>query len=670
MDPFDLLNESVVRFGRDGLILGFNRESETLYGWDRTTVIGKPFPQVFGEEAEGWAERLAESDKWQGDVLRQTSKGPIQISLRWSARRDTDGSLIEIFETGRNIEDVRQLRRSAEENAFRYDNLFHAIAVAFFEIDFSGVGAELKRLRESGVTDIRAYLDAHPTFVRHLRDFEDILSVNDAAVRLFGAENAEDLTGFRSGRLWPDESLPDYVNALMAVLDEQTHFVCETRLNALDGRQIDGLFTVAWSPETRKRGIMVIGVMDLGDRNRAHAELARSESNYRNLLDVMSVGLIEHDFTDVDIQLEEYRAEGVTDLETHLLADPARTMRMLDAMHIRTVNDQALRIFGVDRHDQVPGGLRWLWPQDSYGIVARAIDGRYRRVLMPPTETRIRRRDGSVIDVALAIWAAPERLPGQPVMTALIDISDRVAAQQRLEHVRAEFAHASRIATLGELAASIAHEVSQPLSAIVSNTIIAERLLERRKASIDHQVLPMIRHTISAAKRAADIISRVRSVAAPQSGQAEPLSINDVIIEALQFVRQELVQSCVSCTPVLGAELPTVCGDRIQLQQVVVNLVLNAVQAMRDSLSQAGSITISTWAEGAWLKVRVDDVGHGISTDQLERVFDSFYTTKTGGMGIGLAVCRSIVEQHEGAIIATSLPVGARFEVSLPIGTH
>ena len=667
MDPFELLNESVVRIGADGAILAFNRESESLYGWDRRDVIGQPFLVALGEEAEDWRQRLAESDRWHGDVLRHSRDGPIQISVRWAARRNDEGSLVEIFETGRSIEDVRQLRESTKESAFRYENLFHALAVAFFEIDFRGVGTELKRLRDRGVTDIRAYLDAHPSFVRRLRDFEDIVNVNDAAVQLFGAKSSDDLTGFRSGRLWPDESLPDYVNALMAVLDRQSHFVCETRLNALDGRQIDALFTVAWSPESVKRGVMVVGVMDLGDRNRAHAELARSEANYRNLLDAMSVGLIEHDFTAVDVQLAEYRAEGVTDLESHLLADPARIMRMLDAMHIKAVNDQALRIFGVDRRDHVPGGLRWLWPQDSYNIVARAIDGRYRKDLMPPTETRIRRRDGSVIDVALAIWAEPERLPGQPVMSALIDITDRVAAQQRLERVRAEFAHASRISTLGELAASIAHEVSQPLSAIVSNTVIAERLLARHGASSHEQVLPMIRHTIDAAKRAADIISRVRSVAAPLTAHAEPLSLNDVIVEALQFVRQELVQSGVSCTPSLGSGLPAVSGDRIQLQQVIVNLILNAVQAMRDGPDRTGAITISTWAEGGWVKIRVDDVGPGIRADQLEQIFDSFYTTKPGGMGIGLAVCRSIVEQHEGTIVADALPGGARFEVSLPI---
>lgn len=666
MDSFDLLNESVVRISPEGLVLSFNRESERLYGLERATVIGQHFLAVFGEAAVDWDLRLGTSDTWQGEVLRQQAGGLALIALRWAAHRSADGSLIEILETGRSAEDLRELRQAEQDSAFRYDNLFQALAVAFFEIDFRGVGAELRRLCESGVSDLRAYLDAHPEYVRHLRDLEDILNVNEAAVRLFGAGSAQEMTGFRSGRLWPDDSLGDWVDALMAVLDKQSQFVCETRLIALDGRQIDALFTVAWSPESAKRGVMVVGVMDLGDRNRAHAELSRSEANYRNLLGVMSVGLIEHDFTQVDVQLAEYRAEGVTDLATHLMSDPARIMRMLDAMHVTAVNDQALRIFGVDRAEQVPGGLRWLWPEGSYDVVARAIDGRYRKDLMPPTETKIRRRDGSVIDVALAIWAEPERLPGQPVMSAIIDISDRVAAQERLERMRADFAHASRISTLGELAASIAHEVSQPLSAIVSNSVIAERLLDRDRSATRQQVAPLIQHTIVAARRAADIIARVRSVAAPLTPSAQLLSLNSVIVEALDFVRQELVQSGVVCDLVSGPELPTVSGDRVQLQQVIVNLVLNAVQAMRNTPDHMRRVAVSTRAEGDRVVVRVDDSGQGIPLDQLEQVFDTFYTTKPGGLGIGLAVCRSIVEQHQGTIIAAPLAKGVRFEVSLP----
>jgi len=666
LDPFDVLNDSVVRIAGDGTIAGFNTESELLYGCDRSDAIGRDFAELFGEEAAAdWPSRLRTQDRWRGEVVRQARAGPMLVSLHWVARRDDAGALIEILETGRCIEDVRKLRLSADESSFRYQNLFQSLAVAFFETDFRGVGSELKRLHDAGVTDLRAYLTANPEHVRRLMSLENVVTVNDAAVKLFGASCAEDLTGMRSERLWPDESLPDYIGALMAVIERQSHFVCETRLNALDERKIDAFFTVAWSPESAKRGVMIVGIVDLGGRNRAYAELARSEANYRHLFDAMSVGLVEHDFTDVDVQLSEYRAAGISDLEAHMLGDPQRIIRMLEAMHVTAVNDQALRIFGVDRPDELPSGMRWLWPEDNYEMVARAIGGRYRRELMPPTDTRIRQRDGSTVDVTVAIWAEPERRTGQPVLAAFMDISDRVAAQQRLERVRAEFAHASRISTLGELAASIAHEVSQPLSAIVSNAVIAGRMLERSGTAGHEPLLALIQHTIDAAKRAANIVSRIRLAAAPIAAQWEPLSLNDIVDEAMQFVAQEMSQSGVSCARNLDADLPLVTGDRVQLQQVVVNLLLNATQAMQDVATGERGIIVSTWRHGARANVRIDDTGHGLPPENLETVFDSFYTTKEGGMGIGLAVCRSIVEQHGGVIAAIALPLGARFEFSL-----
>ena len=666
MDPYDLLNDSVLRFDGTGRILGWNVASETLYGHARDAAVGEYVRSLLMEEGSEWAERVGMGDGWRGEAIRTTAAGPALIQLHWTIRRDDGGEVTEIIEVGRQAQELRDLRTSTRENAFRYENLFQSLAVGFFQTDFRRVGGELLRLRDEGVTDLRGHLLADPSLVRRLMNLENVVDVNRAAVTLFAADEAADLRGPRSSRYWPDESIPDYVDALMAVIEKKPQFVCETRLQALDGRLLDVLFTVAWSPESAKRGVMIVGVIDLGDRNRAFAELAASEAKFRNMFDAMSIGLLEYDFAAADVLLARYRAEGVKDLAAHLLADERRMLGMLDAVRIVAMNERALEAFGVGREERLPSSLRWLWPPDAYPIVAEAIAGRYRKQTMKPVETRLRRMDGQEIDVSFTIWAEPERRSDRPVLCAIVDIGERVRSQQRMERLQAEFAHASRIAMLGELAASVAHEVSQPLSAVVTNADTLIRSLARESPNMD--ALDRIsRHTLSAARRAADIIGRVRSLALPAPPTREPLSINDVVEQALRFVAFEMKQARVRLASDLAGDLPLVSGDRVQLQQVVVNLALNAAQAMQGVPLEDRELVVSTSHCAGQVTLSVQDRGPGFAADLADRLFDSFYTTKPSGMGIGLAVCRSITEAHGGTIEASPLSCGARFSVTLPV---
>lgn len=670
-DPYDLLGESVVRIDACGAIVGWNRASEELYGYERGTALGRHARDLFGDAEADWRSRLDGGDSWSGEVIRPTSVGPTLLQLRWKARRDEQGLLCEIVETARTAPELEQLRRQVRSATYRFENLFQALAVSFFETDFRMVGAELKRMRDSGVTDLKTHLLANPSRVRALMDLEEVVDINAASVRLFGATEGAELCGRRSSRLWPDESIPDYVGALVAVMDKQPDFVCETRLRALDGSLIDALFTVAWSPESAKRGVMVVGVVDLREQKRAFAELQRSEEKFRKLFDAMSIGLLEYDFTDADRLIARYRAEGVIELGGHLMRDAGRMQEMIDAMRVGAINDRALQIFGLEREDVRTKGVGWLWPQDTWSIVARAVSGRYEKRLIPPEDNRIRRPDGSEVDVNITLWAEPERRSDQPVLCGVVDISDRIEAQQRLELVRAEFAHASRIATLGELAASVAHEISQPLSAIITNSSTTLRVLEK-DAPKSVLLRSLAEHTLGAANRATEIVTRIRSVVAPITPERQPLSLDAMVSEALPFLRNELKQGQVQLILRFEQHLPSTCGDRVQLQQVVVNLVLNAIQAMQNLPEDERQIEIATARDGDMVMLTVDDTGPGIAPEARERLFDSFYTTKPRGMGIGLAVCRSIAESHGGSIAALPLARGARFVLTLPYmaGVH
>jgi two-component system sensor kinase FixL len=274
--------------------------------------------------------------------------------------------------------------------------------------------------------------------------------------------------------------------------------------------------------------------------------------------------------------------------------------------------------------------------------------------------------DGRVIDVAFTVWAEPERRSDQPVLCGIVDISERVAAYSRLEQVQAEFAHASRIATLGELAATVAHEISQPLTAISTNSETAVRMLDR-----DPPDMPFLRslnrRTLDASQRAVGIVARIRSVASPAMPVRAALDLNEVVVEALPFVRNELQHAGISPKIVFAADLPRIEGDRVQLQQVVVNLVLNAVQAMQVTEPEHRRLGITGLADDHGVRLMIDDGGPGLPAGEEQRIWESFYTTKSGGMGIGLAVCRSIIESHGGTIEAEGMAQGARFSIVLPI---
>jgi C4-dicarboxylate-specific signal transduction histidine kinase len=243
-------------------------------------------------------------------------------------------------------------------------------------------------------------------------------------------------------------------------------------------------------------------------------------------------------------------------------------------------------------------------------------------------------------------------------------MTDKVQAQNALAEMQATFAHAARVSSLGELTASIAHEVNQPLAAITANGEAALLRLEQPNPDLD-RLRGLTEEMISDARRASDVVAHVRSMASPQAGSYRRLSMSLLVEDALTLLGSQLSKCGMVVTRDLKADLPEVMGDAIQLQQVVVNLVLNALHAMAGS--HCPRLLIGTAAIGDELAITIDDNGTGIAPENLERLFTSFFTTKSDGMGIGLAICRTIVEAHGGAIAAQNLEGGgARFTVRLP----
>jgi C4-dicarboxylate-specific signal transduction histidine kinase len=226
-----------------------------------------------------------------------------------------------------------------------------------------------------------------------------------------------------------------------------------------------------------------------------------------------------------------------------------------------------------------------------------------------------------------------------------------------LHRLQAEFAHAARVSMLGELTASIAHEVNQPLAAIATNASAGARWLDRPEPDVA-EARALIGAIVADARRAADIVGRVRDMAAHRAPERAAISINGAIEEAMLFLRHELQANGVALTLDLGHDLPLVMADRTQVQQVVVNLAVNAIQAMLHEGVSARRLLVTSARVGGGVAVSLQDNGPGIVAEGLDRLFESFFTTKEAGMGMGLAICRSIVEMHGGAISARNGDTG------------
>ena len=262
-------------------------------------------------------------------------------------------------------------------------------------------------------------------------------------------------------------------------------------------------------------------------------------------------------------------------------------------------------------------------------------------------------------------------IDGMPHLVGIaIDISARKKAELEVQLQREELAHLSRVTMLGELSGSLAHELNQPLTAILSNAQAAQRFLARDPADLD-EVRAILADIVAEDKRAGEVIWRLRLMLKKGEVQHQPLGMNNIVQEALRLVSSDLVNQGVTLRFNLAPDLPTVHADRVQLQQVLLNLVMNACDAMAGSVPEDRRITIcTTLTADNFVRVSVADHGAGIAQEALEQVFEPFYTTKSHGMGLGLAVCRTILTAHGGKLWATNNPGrGAAFHFELPVNS-
>jgi two-component system sensor kinase FixL len=280
------------------------------------------------------------------------------------------------------------------------------------------------------------------------------------------------------------------------------------------------------------------------------------------------------------------------------------------------------------------------------------------------------KRDGTQVVVA-SRWSLQRDEQGRPaaILETNNDITERKRAEDALRKAQTELAHVTRVMTVGELAASIAHEVNQPLTGVITNGNACLRWLGRTPPDVD-EAREAVTRMIRDGSRASEVMARIRTLLRKAEPQKTRLAINDVIGEVIALAESEVHRNRVLLKTDLAADFPPVLADRIQLQQVLLNLMLNGMEAMRAVTDRSRELIIRSQAEETdAIRVAVQDAGVGIDPQDMDRIFTAFFTTKPEGLGMGLAISRSIIEAHGGRLWATpNAGPGATFQFTLP--TH
>jgi PAS domain S-box-containing protein len=574
------------------------------------------------------AEALAGGKRYDVEYRIVRPSGEVRIiHSQGDVTKDESDRPRRIFGTVQDITERKQAERALQESAQRYRYIFESTGVSIWEEDFSGIHSAIEELKAKGVRDFPRYFAAHPEFVQQAISMVKIVDVNDVTVKLFAAKSKDELLESLHNVFVP-ETREIFVGQLIAIAEGRTSFGAEVDLQTLKGDRRTALITMTLPPPPTRFDSVLVTLTDITERKRA---------------EYLTGHVFESSPDGMSIVGRDYRFQRVNPVYERFWGMPAG--KMLGMRVAEILGTEVFEQRGKPDLDRCFAGEEIThaeWVPTPGGP-------KYTAISLSPL-----RPDGQRVDAALVIAR---------------DLTDHMRASEALREAQTELAHVNRVTTMGQLTASIAHEVSQPIAATVANAHAALRWLDAQPPD-QEEVRLALDDIIKDGKRAGDVIGHIRAIVRNVPPRHDRLDINEAILDVIELTRSELVRKGISLQTEFARGLPSIRGDRIQLQQVILNLIMNAAEAISDASEHSCDLLIGTAADKpGGVRVEVRDSGPGLSQDSLGRLFDPFYTTKRGGMGMGLSICRSIIEAHGGQVGATAnVPRGAVFHFTLPVG--
>lgn len=660
-------NSSIIRWKRDGTLTFLNEHAQQFFGYSAAEAVGQhvnilvPPQESTGANLTALTQDIvAHPDRYTNNVNENICRDGRRVWMTWTNRPilDEQGQVAEILAVGSDITALKQAEDARRKTEERYHLLFSTMTEGF----------ALHQI----VTDDKGrpcdyiFLDANPAFER-----------------LTGLARA-DLLGKRVRQIMPDTE--DYwieAYGRVALTGEPAHlenFAAELNrwFEAFAYSTEPGQFAAVFTDITERKQAEERLRQSAADLQAANTSLIESRRAALNLMDDalaarQNAEQIKEELRQINAGLEQRVAE-----RTAQLAAAARYARSLieaslDPLvtispegKITDVNRATELVTGVPRAELVGSNFSY------YFTEPQRADAGYQQVLsrgvVRDYPLTIRHVSGTTTDVLYnATLYRNEAGEVQGVFAAARDMTERKAAELERQNLRDELARISRITTGGQLAASLAHELNQPLGAIVCNVQAVNQILAQAPSDLA-EVRDALKDIEADSRRAGAVIHQLRGLYQRGGQQRHPLQFNDILRKTEPLLRNECGLKGVALRLELDPALPTVSGNEIGLQQVVLNLANNALEAMASREPGARRLEIRTAHEKPnTVRVSFRDSGVGLAEDQLRRVFEPFFTTKPDGMGMGLAICYSIIEAHGGRLWAENNPDrGAMFHLSLP----
>lgn len=656
----DLASESIIIFDDEGRVRYWNPASEALYGWPSLSMIGRAIDDLSKQPSDSDDRRrlLLREGIWQGQVSRRTLSGThVTVDIRQYVRFHSDGAPRDIVEYGRC-----SLAEGTLPGA-EWHMPDHLMA-AGWEIDIAGARPSIARLMEDGPPNTGEAATDRDARLLALVQASRVIDVNDRTARLVGGNRGRAvMIGQSVATYWPIERRTMLGELIVEAVSAGTAGTIYRRQLPSDGILHDPVVTL-WLGDRADR--VFIAVNGAADDDRSYLYLRASEARYRKLVHYMPTALLQVDASRMGKIYAEIRSGGVTDFGRYLDDHPELIDHAADTVGVTDVNRRAVEMFGGNSALDLLRPVGYLFSANRTTL-RNVMIGRFNGQTSHSELTKLRTFDGRILDVQLSVTYPI--LPAELDVTifSVQDVTARIQMEAQLRQVQADFTHAARISTLGELTTSIAHEINQPLAAILTNAETSLRWLARPEPNIA-KVAELTSRIAVGAHRAKDIVQRIRGMAAKHQPEQTALDLNEVAQETLLFLRHEIESRGIRITTAFAKDLPMVLGDRIQLQQVIVNLLINGIQALETGRAIEGKIALATSLDDdGRIHLSIRDTGPGIAPANIERVFEGFFTTKKGGLGIGLGICQSIIIAHGGRIAAANHPEGgAEFRFTIP----